>query len=130
MRAMLAVLLFAASAGAASPAWTPATWADESTLQLGTTVPGEQEHWFPVWLAVVDDQLYVRLGARAVGRVEHNVTAPFVGVRVGGQEFAHARGVPAPEQAARVAAVMAQKYWSDVLVRRVNHPLTLRLLPE
>jgi hypothetical protein len=28
----------------------------------------EGEHWFPVWLVVIDDQVDVRLGARAATR--------------------------------------------------------------
>jgi len=29
-----------------------------------------------------------------------------------------------------VAHAMADKYWSDVLVRHMDHPLTMRLAPE
>ena len=123
----LAVLAVAA-AGAAS--WTPREWATASTIELRTKCPGEAEHWFPVWLVVVDGQLYVRLGSRATGRVEHNVTAPHLGVRVAGLEFPRVRGVPAPESAGRVADAMAAKYWSDVIVRYFSHPLTLRLVPD
>jgi len=32
--------------------------------------------------------------------------------------------------AAAVAAAMREKYWSDVLVRHFDHPLTMRLTPE
>src|SRR5205814_5667101 len=84
--AMLAVLGVATPGAGAD--WTPRAWANESTLQLRTTAADEGEHWFPVWLVVIDDQLYVRLGSRAAGRIERNTTAPWVGVRVGGREFA------------------------------------------
>ena len=128
LRALIVIATLVTTARAAE--WTPRAYANESTLQLGTVAAGEGEHWFPVWLAVVDDQLYVRLGPRAVGRIEQNTTSPFVGVRVAGQEFPRVRGIPAPEAAERVAATMADKYWFDVVVRHFNHPLTLRLIPE
>jgi len=126
---VVAFVLWGAHARAASD-WTPATWAKEDTLELGTTAPGEEIHWFPVWLVVLDDQLYVRLGKRAAGRVENNTTKPYLGLKVGGREFPRVKGVPAPDEAAAVAALMAEKYWWDVLVRHVDHPLTLRLEPE
>jgi len=110
--------------------WQPTAWAKEDTLKLRTTAPGEEEHWFPVWLVVIDGQLYVRLGSRAAGRVERNVSAPFLGVEIAGQRFDRARGVPAPEDADRVAAALADKYTSDILVRFFSHPLTLRLEAE
>ena len=125
---IVAAATLAASAHAAE--WTPAAYAKESTLELKTTAAGEGEHWFPVWLVVLDGDVYVRLGARAAGRIEGNTTKPFLGVRVAGQEFPRVKGVPAPEKAERVGAAMADKYWSDVVIRHFNHPLTLRLVPE
>lgn len=110
--------------------WNPAAFAKEDTLKLRTNCPGEGEYWFPVWLVVIDGQVYVRLGGRATQRIEGNTSAPFVGVEVAGQRFDHVRGVPAPEQAPKVMAAMADKYWSDILVRYFSHPLTLRLVPE
>ena len=109
--------------------WKPPAYADASTIELRTTAPGEGEHWFPVWVVVVDGQVYVRLGARAASRIERNTTAPYVGVRILGQQFDRVRGVPAPEEAERVAAAMRAKYWTDVIVRYMSHPLTLRLVP-
>jgi hypothetical protein len=126
--ALLSLLLVAAPAVAAD--WTPRAWADASTIELRTVAAGEGEHWFPVWVVVIDDQVYVRLGSRAAGRIENNTTAPRLAVRINGREFDRVKGVPAPEDAERVARAMAAKYWSDVLVRHVNHPLTLRLVPE
>src|SRR5437867_5256245 len=110
--------------------WKPGAYASESTLQLRTTAPGEGDHWFPVWLVVIDDQVYVRLGTRAAGRIERNTTKPYVGVRVAGQQLDRIKAVAAPESVERVARAMADKYWSDVLVRHMDHPLTMRLLPE
>jgi hypothetical protein len=125
-----ATLLLARGTGAAEPRWTPGLWVDEDTIELRTTSPGEAPYWFKVWVAVVDDQLYARLGRRATERIERNTTAPEVAVRVAGQEFDHVRVENAPEMTERVAAELAEKYWSDVLVRYVPHPLTVRLVPK
>ena len=126
----LTAALFVASLAAVAGQWNPAAFATEGTLQLRTTRAGEGEHWFKVWLVVIDGQVYVRLGSRAVERVESNTTAPVVGVELAGQRFDRVRGVPAPEYAERVAKAMAEKYTSDIFVHLVSHPLTLRLVPE
>src|SRR2546428_12767770 len=122
------IALVAAPAGAAG--WKPRTYASESTLELRTTAPGEGDHWFPAWLVVLDDQVYVRVGTGAAGRIERNTTKPYVGVRIAGQQFDRVRGVAAPESVERVAHSMAEKYWSDVIIRHFDHPLTMRLVPE
>ncbi len=110
--------------------WDPAAFAKEDTLKLRTIGPKEGEYWFKVWLVVIDGQVYVRLGTRAAERVQANTTAPVLGVEVAGQRFDRVRGVPAPEFAERVAKAMADKYTSDIFVRFMSHPLTLRLVPE
>jgi hypothetical protein len=130
LRAVVALLVAVAAAGAVPSSWTPERWKDLSTLELTTQAPGEPPHTFPVWLVVVDGDLYVRLGSRAAGRVEQSTTAPWLGVTVGGRHFDHVRGVEAPEDAARVGEAMASKYWTDLLIRWFPHPLTLRLVPE
>jgi hypothetical protein len=114
----------------ATAGWDPAAFGSESTLQLLTIGPEEGEHWTTVWLVVLDDQVYVRLGGRAAGRVERNTTAPYVKVRIAGRQFDRVRAEPVPEMVAPVAAAMGEKYWSDLLIRFVPHPLTLRLVPE
>jgi hypothetical protein len=125
---ILAMLTLVSTAAAAE--WNPAAFATENTLKLRTTGPQEGEYWFPVWLVVIDGQVYVRLGSRAANRVEQNTTAPYLGVEVAGQRFTHVRGEPAPQLAERVAQAMADKYTSDILVRWFSHPLTLRLVAE
>jgi hypothetical protein len=124
----LATLLLCPLAQAAD--WTPGPWKAEETVDLQTNVPDEGEYWFPVWLVVLDDQLYVRLGSKAASRVESSRTAPYMGVRIAGQQFDRVKGTPAPEMAAKVSAAIAEKYWSDMLMRHFSHPLTLRLAPE
>jgi len=127
---MVAALVALVAAPVRAAEWKPRTYASENTLELRTTAPGEGDHWFPVWLVVLDDQVYVRLGTRAAGRIERNTTKPYVGVRVAREQFERIKGVPAPESVERVARAMADKYWSDVIVRHMDHPLTLRLVPE
>lgn len=124
----LGMLLLASLAPAAD--WTPAAWKAEDTLDLLTIGPEEGEYWFPVWPVVIDDQVYVRLGTKAAGRVEKNKTAPYLGVRVAGQQFDRVKGTPAPDMAEKVAAAMGEKYWTDVFIRYFDHPLTLRLAPD
>ena len=127
---MVAALVALVAAPARAAEWKPRTYASENRLELRTTAPGEGDHWFPVWVVVLDDQVYVRLGTRAAGRIERNTTKPYVGVRVAGEQFERIKGMPAPESVERVARAMADKYWSDVIVRHMDHPLTLRLAPE
>jgi hypothetical protein len=124
----LALLLLCPLAQAAN--WTPGAWKDEETIELQTIGPEEGEYWFPVWLVVIDDQVYVRLGTRAAGRAEKSKTAPFMGVRIAGQQFDRVKTTPAPEMAEKVSAAIGAKYWSDVFMRYFSHPLTLRLAPE
>ena len=128
-RLVSAVLLLAAvGASPAGAAWTPAKWADVNTLELRTTRAAEGEHWFPVWLVVLDDQVYVRLGSRAAQRIKDNTTAPIVDLRIDGQQFS-VKGVDSPADSERVAQAMAKKYWSDVVIRYFNHPMTMKLVP-
>ena len=124
----LATLLLAPLVHAAD--WTPGAWKEEDTLDLQTIGPEEGEYWFPVWLVVLDDQVYVRLGTKAAGRVEKNKTAPHMGIRIAGQQFDRVNATPAPEMAEKVATAMGDKYWSDVFIRYFDHPLTLKLAPE
>jgi hypothetical protein len=127
------VLLVAATAGGACAGaatravdhWDPAAFRNLDTLEFKTG-----EHWSTVWLVVVDDQVYVRLGSRATARMRGNTAAPIVAVRVGGREYPRVRAEEAADMAPRVAAAMADKYWSDVFVRWVPHELTMRLAPE
>jgi hypothetical protein len=131
----LLVLIGCAESSPGTPAgpadWNPAAWTHESTVVLRTTDPGDAPHWFPVWLAVIDGQLYVRLGSRAAGRFDRNVTKPVIGVRIGGKEFDRVRGVVVPDMKQRVQDAMAEKYWlqGDVIVRHMDHPYTMRLEP-
>jgi hypothetical protein len=128
--ALLALVAVArAETSAPATAWQPDQWRDEDTVELRTVAPGEEAHWFKVWLVVIDGQLYVRLGGRAAGRFESNTTKPVLGVRIAGQQFDQVTGTSAPDMVRPVADAMADKYWSDIFVRFVSHPLTLRLSP-
>jgi hypothetical protein len=135
-RALILVAVLLAPAASDAPAadlasaWTPDAWKTQDTLELQTTVPEEGDYWFPVWLVVLDEQVYVRLGTRAADRVEKSTTKPFMGVRIAGQQFDRVKAIPAPDKAEAVATAMGEKYWSDVFIRYFDHPLTLRLTPE
>jgi hypothetical protein len=132
LAATLALLAATGCAGrqAVVPQWDPAAFRELDTLQFRTVGPDEGEHWSTVWLVVIDGHVYVRLGARAAGRMQRNTAAPFVAVRIGGREYARVRAEEAREMVARVAAAMADKYPTDLFVRYVSHPLTMRLVPE
>lgn len=123
----IATLLLAVVAAAAT--WQPPAWVDQDTLELRTQAAGEEPYWFPVWLVVLDGQVYVRLGSRAAERVEKNTTKPIVGVRIAGEEFPSVQAVSVPKMAEAVSAAMAGKYWADLLIRFFPHPLTMRLEP-
>ncbi len=126
---VLGLLLRSAPTSATDTHWMPAGWTDLDTLEMSTVGAEEGEHWFKVWLVVIDDGLYVRLGTRAVERVRHNTAAPYVGIRIAGQQFDRVKLVEAPGLTERVAAAMAEKYWSDVLIRHFPHPMTARFEP-
>jgi hypothetical protein len=126
--AVLLVLSLKVPATAAE--WNPQSYANEETLDIRTTGPEEGAYWFPVWPVVIDGKVYVRLGSRAVERIKKNTTAPYIGVKVAGQEFDRIKTEEAPEMVEAVAKAIADKYWSDLFIRWFPHPLTLRLVPE
>ncbi|HVM95753.1 MAG TPA: hypothetical protein VMT89_05160 [Candidatus Acidoferrales bacterium] len=116
-------------AGAARAAsWDPDHFAKEDIMKLRTVCPGEGEYWFPVWLVVIDRHVFARLGSRAAARIECNTT-PTIAVEIAGQKFDNIRAVPSLEMADRVSAAMAEKYWSDLIIRWMPHPMTIRLDP-
>jgi hypothetical protein len=114
----------------ADAAWNPAAYGELSTLEVLTVGPEEGEHWSKLWLAVLDGQVYIRLGSRAAERLEKNTTAPIVKVRIAGEQFDRVRAEPVPDMADRVSQAMGEKYTSDFLVRLFPHPVTMRLTPE
>ena len=127
---LVALAVFGAHACTSRPVipnWDPAAFRHLDTLELLTVGPQEGKHWSTVWLVVLDDRVYVRLGSRAADRIRRNTTAPRVGVRIGGREYEDVRVAEAAAMTERVAAAMGEKYWSDVFVRYVPHSLTVRL---
>ena len=124
-------LALANTVGSTSSAgWTPAAWTDVNTLEILTTGPEEGEHWSILWLVVIDDQLYLRLGSRAVDRIQKNTTAPFVSVKIDGKHFERVRADHEADYRHAVAKGMARKYWTDLFIRFFPHPMTVRLTPE
>jgi len=120
----------ACASRAVIPQWDPAAFRQLDTLEFLTVGPQEGPHWSTVWLVVIDDQVYVRLGSRAADRMRQNATAPLIAVRIGGREYEHVRAEEATGMVERVAAAMREKYWTDLFVRYMPHPLTMRLAPD
>jgi hypothetical protein len=124
-----AAFLFAATLAQAAE-WTPAQWKDEDTLQFRTDCPGEPAYWSYVWVVVLDGEAWVRLGSRAAGRFDCSATKPLTSIRIAGQEFGNVEMVDTPAMADRVAAAMAEKYSTDIVVRYMTHPYTMKLVPK
>ena len=119
----------ARAADSAAPTWDPASFRDESTIQIMTTEPEVGEHWSNLWVVVIDGQPYVRLGDRAYGRVQRNTTSPYVKLKVAGKEFDKVKLEEMPDMKDKVAAAMADKYFMDILIRHESHPMVARLTP-
>lgn len=124
-----AAMAQAAPAVVGAPEWVPAEFAAANTIELRTIGSGEDPYWSPVWVVVIDDAVYVRLGSRAAERIKFNTSFPDIGVRLGDKQFDRVHAQPAADYAVRVAGAMADKYWTDIFVRWLDHPLTLELVP-
>lgn len=133
-RALASILvgLFVAPVGAMGGTiedWDPRMFSESETIEIRTISNEEGEYWFPVWVVVIEDKVFVRLGSRAAERIKFNRTFPDIGVRVGDLEFERVHAEPASTYVERVAGAMADKYWSDLFIRWLAHPLTLELRP-
>jgi len=129
----LLLTAFAAVASADSqavPGWDPALFQTASTISIMTTEPDVGEHWFNLWVVLIDGQPYVRLGARSYGRIQKNTTSPYVKLKVADKEFDKVKLEEAPDMKEKVGGAMADKYWLDVLIRHESHPMVARLVPE
>jgi len=131
IRALLVSLALVISAtNALAAEWTPAKWTTEDTLQFRADCPDEGEYWSYVWLVVLDGDVYVRLGSRAAGRIDCSRSKPMTGIKIAGETFDNVEMVPSPAMAERVAAAMAEKYSTDLVIRYANHPYTMKLVPK
>jgi hypothetical protein len=110
--------------------WDPAAFRDLRTMEFLTIGPSEGPHWSTVWLVVLDDHVYMRLGSRSADRMRQSTTSPYVGLRIGGHEYEHVKTIDAAAMADRVAAAMHEKYWNDFFVHYFPHPMTLQLEPD
>jgi hypothetical protein len=128
------LLIVLAAAGRADDkavqGWDPEVFRDASTIKIMTTEPDVGEHWSNLWIVVIDEQPYVRLGDRAYGRIRRNTTSPYVKLKVADKEFDRVKVEEMPDMKERVAAAMAEKYWIDILVRHESHPMVARLVPD
>jgi len=111
------------------PGWDADTFNKASTIKIMTTEPDVGEHWFNLWVVVIDGQPYVRLGDRAYGRIQRNTTSPYVKLKVADQEFDKVKVEEAPDMKDKVAAAMADKYFMDIFIRHESHPTVARLSP-
>lgn len=114
----------------AVPGWDPALFQNASTIKIMTTEPDVGEHWFNLWVVVIDGQPYVRLGDRSYGRIQKNTTSPYVKLKVADKEFDRVKVEDVPDMKEKVGAAMADKYWLDILIRHEEHPMVARLVPE
>ncbi len=134
MKFVTLLLALTLTATAFSPAvaadWSPDQWKYEDTLQFLSDCPGEGPHWSYVWLVVLDGDLWVRLGSKAAGRVDCNQRGRTTSIKIADKEFPAVEMIEAPEMAERVAAAMAEKYWSDFTVAWLDHPYTMKLVPK
>jgi hypothetical protein len=79
---------------------------------------------------VLDGDVYLNLGDRAVERLRTNTTAPLVSVRIGGEEYERIRVEAAQERQPEVARAIADKYWTGFLVPYRRPSTVMRLRPE
>ncbi len=124
---LMAVVLLAAVNVPAG--WNPELFQKAWSLQLYTTTGNGEGHWSRVWVVVIDGAPYLRLGSQAAFRIDSNAGAPYVKVRIADHEFDRVMAQSVPEMADRVAAAMAEKYWTDVFIRYLRHALIVRLVP-
>jgi len=117
------------AADEATPVWDIRDFVDNGTIEIRTVSDDQGEYWFPVWVVVIDDAVMVRLGSRAAERFRMNSTFPDVGVRVADKQFDRVHTEPSKALVDAVNKAMADKYWTDIFVRWLDHPLTLRLFP-
>jgi len=129
----IAVVLWASVALAAEP--NPPSWssvANESTLVVLSENPDGTPHETTVWLAVVDDQGFIRTGNTSwYPNLERK---PEIAVRVAGKEYAvRAELVKDEALEAKVVAAFNAKYgWQDTFVGWVfrGKPHIVRLAPR
>src|ERR1700723_1253352 len=126
---LIATAVLTPAADSQISGWDPDTFRKASTIQIMTTEPDVGEHWSKLWVGVIDDQPFVRLGSRSYGRVQKNTTSPFVKLKVGDQEFDKVKLEEMPYMKDKVAAATADKYFMDKLIRYETHPMVARLVP-
>jgi hypothetical protein len=127
--AVAGMLLFSAIPSLAAE-WNGNSFKDESTLEFRTVNAEGEGHWSTVWLVVLDGDVYVNLGDRAVDRLESNATKPLVSVRVADHEFEKIRVEPAQDRQPDVARAIADKYWTGFLVPYRAPSTVMRLRPD
>lgn len=103
---------------------------NDETLEVLTIDSSGEAYWSTFWLVVLDGEFYLRLGSRGADRIKGHTQLPHVSVKIGGQQFDQVTVVETPDKVEAVAAAMADKYWSDIFIRFIPHPMTVRLEPQ
>ena len=119
--ALLFSLCFLLCARGAQADWNPAAYLEVDTLEFRTDCPDEGEYWSPVWLNVLDGDVYVALGKPANARVQCNSNKPFSAVKIAGETFPKVRLVPAPAMGERIEADRDEKYFMNILFGMFHH---------
>ncbi len=127
----LAAAVLVLTTSAAHAQWNPQALGEQDTLEFRSDCPDEGEHWSPVWLVLLDGDLYIRLGKRAAERFDCSRDNPYVGIRIAGQEFPRVHLVDTPEMVAATDEAMADKYWTDIFISPfAKHLYNMRLVVE
>ncbi len=116
-----AVCVLLLSATSAFAEWRPADWADTSTLEFLTDCPDEGEKWSPVWLVVLDGEMYISLGSKAASRLACSRTAPKTSIKIEGELYEDVTLVPETALAQAIEDARWDKYWTNVLVGYFHH---------
>ena len=127
---LLTAVVGVSAAANLAAGWDPDGFRDQRTLQIMTTGAEEGAHWSKLWLVVIDGQLFVRLDGRTFKRVKESLAGQYVMLKIGDRKFQRVRLEAAPDMSGKVAAAMANKYPTDVLIRHESHPMTARLIAE
>jgi hypothetical protein len=128
--AAIAAWMVSASSLAFAADWNAAGFSDESTLEFRTVNADGEDHWSTVWFVVLEGDVYLNLGQRAVERLRTNTAAPLVSIRVADEEFEKVRIEAAQERQPEVARAMADKYWTGFLIPHRRPSTVMRLKSE
>lgn len=118
---VVALVALLCSAVPALAAWTPEEWTDTKTLEYLTNCPEEGEYWSPVWLVVLEGELYISLGSKAQSRVDCSTMGPKTSIKIEGELYENLEMVPETDLAEAIEDARWDKYWTNVFVGFAEH---------